>query len=109
MITIICGECTRAPFGIAPDGLFQCDHCRHSLDLRDIDLDGSDVWCVDSAGTLGYVVDPAASLTAMSEALEEWLYATEPAVLHYASLSLRDALTDLRAAMCAGLPFPSHA
>lgn len=58
MITIICAECSKAPFGVTVSGLFRCDHCASEITPRDLVLDPGEVWAVDSAGTLGYLPAP---------------------------------------------------
>ncbi|MFI1655643.1 hypothetical protein ACH4ZU_12150 [Streptomyces sp. NPDC020472] len=58
MITIICAECSKAPFGVMASGLFRCDHCASEITPRDLVLDPGEVWVVDSAGTLGYLPTP---------------------------------------------------
>ncbi|MFD3325824.1 hypothetical protein [Streptomyces sp. NPDC058701] len=58
MITIICAECGRAPFGATVFGLFRCDSCTSEISTRDLVLDPGEVWAVDSAGTLGYLPAP---------------------------------------------------
>ncbi|MFJ6483106.1 hypothetical protein ACIQK6_23740 [Streptomyces sp. NPDC091682] len=58
MITIICAECGRAPFGATAQGLFRCDSCAFEISTRDLVLDPCEAWAVDSAGTLGYLPAP---------------------------------------------------
>lgn len=55
MITIICAECGKAPFGATVSGLFRCDRCASEIATRDLVLDPGEVWVVDCAGTLGYL------------------------------------------------------
>ncbi|MEU7030074.1 hypothetical protein AB0A60_25755 [Streptomyces sp. NPDC046275] len=58
MITIICSECGKAPFGVTASGLFRCDCCASEITERDLFLEPGEVWAVDSAGTLGYIPAP---------------------------------------------------
>lgn len=58
MITIICAECSKSPFGVTVHGFFRCDHCGSEITVRDLVLDPGEVWAVDSAGTLGYLPAP---------------------------------------------------
>ncbi|MDJ0345565.1 hypothetical protein QMK19_34015 [Streptomyces sp. H10-C2] len=63
-----------------------CDTCGNLLDPRDIELDGNEIWTVDTEGSLGYVTDPAVSLAEMSEAIEEYLESSDSAYGQLASL-----------------------
>ncbi|MFI6205932.1 hypothetical protein ACIBAI_05960 [Streptomyces sp. NPDC051041] len=105
MHAIRCGDC-GAPFSIRPDGLFQCDGDQaHELDSRDIDLDGSDTWAVDPAGTLVIVVDPAAATQWAREALAEYLEAEPESYAEWFDLgSFSNAVGALLDAARAGLP-----
>jgi hypothetical protein len=107
MDSIRCGDC-GAPFGLRPDGLFQCDDQAHELDPRDIDLDGSDVWAVDSAGTLVIVADPAVTAEWAREALDAF-FEDEPGSWgeRDSMRSFLEAVDDLLDAARAGLPFPN--
>ncbi|RPF45724.1 hypothetical protein EDD96_2286 [Streptomyces sp. Ag109_G2-6] len=58
MITIICAECNKAPFGVQPSGRFRCDNCGSEILPRDLVFDEGEVWVIDSAGTLGYLPAP---------------------------------------------------
>ncbi|MGW0705111.1 hypothetical protein ACWD4G_03890 [Streptomyces sp. NPDC002643] len=109
MDSIRCGDCD-APFGLRPDGLFQCDGKQpHELDPRDIDLDGSDVWAVNAAGTLVIVADPAVTAEWAREALDTYLE-DEPGTWGEGDSmrSFLEAVDDLLDAARAGLPLPNH-
>ncbi|NWF28226.1 hypothetical protein HW130_18460 [Streptomyces sp. PKU-EA00015] len=58
MITIICAECSKAPLGVQPSGLFRCDDCGSEITVLDLVLDPGEVWAVDSASTLCYLPEP---------------------------------------------------
>jgi hypothetical protein len=108
MDPIRCGDC-GATFGTRPDGLFQCDGDQaHELHPQDIDLDGSDVWAVDSAGTLVIVADPAVSAEWAREALDTFLEDEPGSWGEGDSLrSFNEAVDDLLDAARAGLRFPN--
>jgi hypothetical protein len=110
MDSIRCGEC-GARFGLRPDGLFQCDGKQpHELDPRDIDLDGSDVWAVNVAGTLVIVADPAVSVEWAREALDAYLEDEPGSWSEHDSLrSFLEAVDDLLDAARVGFHFPNSA
>ncbi|MEU3265093.1 hypothetical protein [Streptomyces bacillaris] len=108
MDQIRCGDC-GATFGPRPSGLFQCDGDQtHDLDPRDIDLDGCDVWAVDSAGTLVIVADPNVSAEWAREALDTYLE-DEPGTWGECDSmrSFLEAVDDLLDAARAGLLLPN--
>ncbi|MFI7142848.1 hypothetical protein ACIBQ5_35655 [Streptomyces massasporeus] len=99
MTPITCPQCGGlSAYCIRPDGLFECPECGDLLDRRDIDLDGSDVWAVNADGILSIVTDPAASLEALMEAVEEFLTADMCANAEYARLSSINSATEALAA-----------
>ncbi|MFE4497107.1 hypothetical protein ACFRKD_32145 [Streptomyces niveus] len=82
---------------IQPDKTFKCDGCGSTFDRKEfVFVDGKEVWTVDAEGAIGCVVDPAVSLTEMTEACEKYLAAEGM----YAQLS---ALEDHRTALMAFL------
>ncbi|WP_412076881.1 hypothetical protein ACLF6K_17350 [Streptomyces xanthophaeus] len=109
MDTIRCDTC-GASYGLRPDGHFRCDgdkaHARHA---QDIDLDGSDVWAVDSAGTLVIVADPAVTAEWARHALEAF-FEDEPGSWGEGNSmrSFLEAADDLIDAARAGLPIPNN-
>ncbi|GAB2329255.1 hypothetical protein [Streptomyces variabilis] len=110
MTTIICALCAGAPFSVLPSGLFECGSCRELLHTQDLVLDPGVVWCVNQHGQLGYVTDTAESLAGLRDALidsaqaEAGTYDERDARYRFDS-----AVSDLRAALRAGLPFPAEA
>lgn len=110
MFTILCGQCAKAPFGLQPTGLFRCDNCGHEIATSDIDIDGSEVWCVDPSGTLGKVIDPAVSVAEMEEAIDDYMAEDHDSYGELEALRRhRDATYDLLAALQVGLPLPANA
>ncbi|MFE0654360.1 transposase [Streptomyces sp. NPDC059534] len=95
---ICCPQCGGlSAYCIRHDGLFQCPECRHLLDRRDIDLDGTEVWGVTDDGTLYTTTDPARSLNCLMEAVEDLLTADNTGA-DYARLdSMRNATESLAA------------
>ncbi|KOG86007.1 hypothetical protein [Streptomyces varsoviensis] len=94
MVTIICASCAESPFGIQADGMFKCIGCGELLAVSDIDLDGTDVWAVGADGTLGYVSDPAAALTDLMEAVEDFLSSDQCPNAEYARIVSQISATE---------------
>ncbi|WP_327431438.1 hypothetical protein [Streptomyces sp. NBC_01236] len=109
MHKIVCAACGTGYFHVRSDQGFNCDHCGSLIYPRDVSLDGSEVWAVDSAGTLGHVKDPAVSREEMTEALEEWLTSDDETSEKYALTTFINAAIELRDALRAGLPYPADA
>ncbi|MFD0417808.1 hypothetical protein [Streptomyces sp. NPDC127108] len=105
MNMIICTTCGVGQFCARPDQGFACDHCDSLIYPRDLNVDGGEVWTVDSTGTLGKVTDPAVSCEAMTEAWESWLAADSDPTARAAFQALLAAALNLRAALRAGLSF----
>jgi hypothetical protein len=107
MHKLVCAACGIGHFRARADQGFHCDHCESLVYPRCLSLDGSEAWAVDSAGTLGKVTDPAASLEDIEAALDDFL-SEEPGTYgaRAALRSLRDAASQLRDALDAGLPLP---
>ncbi|MFE5795782.1 hypothetical protein ACFQ8C_24855 [Streptomyces sp. NPDC056503] len=102
MNLIRCTEC-GGTHHLTPAADFQCHACAHRITRRDISLDGQEAWAVDPAGRLGYVTDPAASLSAMDTATEDYLAASDRHARTRALSAFQDALTDYLDARSAGL------
>ncbi|MFI5861832.1 hypothetical protein [Streptomyces sp. NPDC051546] len=109
MDIIRCDTCD-APYGLRPDGLFRCDGDQaHALHNQDIDLDGSDVWAVDSAGTLVIVADPAVTAEWARDALEAFFEDEPDSWGETNSMrSFLEAADDLLDAAHVGLPLPNN-
>ncbi|MFH9959628.1 hypothetical protein ACH4OX_36215 [Streptomyces roseolus] len=102
MTLIHCSEC-GGTYHLTPTAEFQCLTCDHRITPRDISLDGQEAWAVDPAGRLGYVTDPAASLTAMDDAVEDYLTTPDRAGRQTALKGFQDAFTAYLEARTAGL------
>ncbi|MFF6794230.1 hypothetical protein ACFY9C_34770 [Streptomyces filamentosus] len=105
MTLIYCSEC-GGTYHLTPTVEFQCLTCDHRIAPRDISLDGQEAWAVDPAGRLGYVTDPAASLTAMDDAMESYLTAGDRQDRARALSAFQDAFTAYMKARTAGLTPP---
>lgn len=105
MTLIYCSEC-GGTYHLTPTVEFQCLTCDHRIAPRDISLDGQEAWAVDPAGRLGYVTDPAASLTAMDDAVENYLTAPDRTGRQAALKGFQDAFTAYLEARSAGLTPP---
>ncbi|MFF6852743.1 hypothetical protein [Streptomyces antimycoticus] len=91
---VCCAQCGGlTAYCIRPDGLFECPECGNTIDRRDIDLDGTEVWAVNSDGRLCTVIDPAASLSSLMEAVEENLAAEQLPNAQYARLASMESAT----------------
>ncbi|MFI1890496.1 hypothetical protein [Streptomyces jumonjinensis] len=108
MININCPQCGGlTAYHAESDKTFACITCDNYIAVRDIDLDGEEVWVVNADRTLGYVIDPIASLQMMAETAGYAVTSpTGSADELWALNGFFDAALALFGALEAGLPYP---